>query len=375
MNYRNLKTEKCIVKHTDFFYELTKQPFLIDLEKLGATSTNCRFVLKELIDRGLIVKYFFNEKYYLEWNKSKVTPNDTLYDSLIEKYLKIDKYEKKFPQGVYGLKNILKFQGHIMPLKTETKETSDDSVSVIPDEPNETGITIDDLPPYFEIVFEAAQSGEEFPFDLEDLWALVYSDRRDAVKALCNTFIQDVDYQSSWDKSHKPSGGRPPMKYKLSVPCMEFFIARKKREVFEVYRRVFHRAVETVKKEVSFPSITSEFLFKIAKELEKKEETVKYMAMYHEREIESLEERLSELENNISSQADKYTIFGYAMVCGIHLNTTRAEQLGKRALGICKTRNLDIRKIPHPVYGEVRTYPSDILKEVFSKFISEEIDV
>lgn len=34
------------------------------------------------------------------------------------------------------------------------------------------------------------------------------------------------------------------MTYMLSVPCLEFFIARKVRPVFEVYRKVFHKVVE-----------------------------------------------------------------------------------------------------------------------------------
>ena len=36
-------------------------------------------------------------------------------------------------------------------------------------------------------------------------------------------------------------GGRPQNTYMLSVPCLEFFIARKVRPVFEVYRQVFHK--------------------------------------------------------------------------------------------------------------------------------------
>ena len=31
----------------------------------------------------------------------------------------------------------------------------------------------------------------------------------------------------------------------LSVPCLEFFIARKVRSVFEVYRKVFHKVAES----------------------------------------------------------------------------------------------------------------------------------
>lgn len=35
--------------------------------------------------------------------------------------------------------------------------------------------------------------------------------------------------------------GRPQNTYMLSVPCLEFFIARRVRPVFEVYRQVFHK--------------------------------------------------------------------------------------------------------------------------------------
>ena len=37
----------------------------------------------------------------------------------------------------------------------------------------------------------------------------------------------------------KDLGGRPVETYYLSIPCLEFFIARKVRPVFEVYRTVF----------------------------------------------------------------------------------------------------------------------------------------
>lgn len=39
----------------------------------------------------------------------------------------------------------------------------------------------------------------------------------------------------------KVRNGRPTEIYMLSVPCLEFFIARKVRPVFEVYRKVFHK--------------------------------------------------------------------------------------------------------------------------------------
>ena len=42
------------------------------------------------------------------------------------------------------------------------------------------------------------------------------------------------------------NGGRPTIDYYLTVSCMEFFIVRKVRPVFEVYRQVSHKTVKNV---------------------------------------------------------------------------------------------------------------------------------
>ena len=41
------------------------------------------------------------------------------------------------------------------------------------------------------------------------------------------------------------------MEYWLSVSCLEFFIARKVREVFDVYREVFHAAIEMSREDLA----------------------------------------------------------------------------------------------------------------------------
>ena len=86
------------------------------------------------------------------------------------------------------------------------------------------------------------QSGEEFPVNLELVWPLVYSEKGKAARALTSEFIEGVDYQVFAQNGKNPVGGRPSDDYYLSVSCMEFFIARKVRPVFEVYRQVFHHA-------------------------------------------------------------------------------------------------------------------------------------
>lgn len=125
---------------------------------------------------------------------------------------------------------------------------------------------------YFIQVLNLSRSKEEFPVNLDEVWPLVFKFRSDAVRALSknNLFVKDIDYQvlstnaqksevfpqnaqksEVFPKNGKKSGGtqddgksvmgRPQNTYMLSVPCLEFFIARRVRPVFEVYRQVFHK--------------------------------------------------------------------------------------------------------------------------------------
>lgn len=106
---------------------------------------------------------------------------------------------------------------------------------------------------YFEEVLRMSKDSEEFPVNLDDVWPLVYSAKEKAVRALKSNdlFLQNVDYQvlaQNGENSEvlaqngeKVRNGRPIEIYMLSVPCLEFFIARKVRPVFEVYRQVFHK--------------------------------------------------------------------------------------------------------------------------------------
>ena len=112
---------------------------------------------------------------------------------------------------------------------------------------------------YFEGIAKLMHSNEQFPVNLEDVWQLVYATKGKAVQTLKKSelFIEGVDYQI-FNQKVKKSGvfnqeeknsdfmGRPIQVFMLSVPCLEFFIARKVRPVFEVYRKVFHKVVDTV---------------------------------------------------------------------------------------------------------------------------------
>ena len=116
---------------------------------------------------------------------------------------------------------------------------------------------------YFIQVLNLSRSKEEFPVNLDEVWALAYKEKGKAVRALRTNelFVEGIDYQVFTPNGQKTDGvfaqngkksddaqdegrnvgGRPQNPYMLSVPCLEFFIARKVRPVFEVYRQVFHK--------------------------------------------------------------------------------------------------------------------------------------
>lgn len=107
---------------------------------------------------------------------------------------------------------------------------------------------------YFGAIYQLSHDGSEFPINLDSVWHLAYSAKEKAVRALKQNFYEGIDYKVLSQKGEnyevfaqngeKLKGGRPIVKYYLSVSCLEFFIARKVRPVFEVYRRIFHKVAD-----------------------------------------------------------------------------------------------------------------------------------
>lgn len=115
---------------------------------------------------------------------------------------------------------------------------------------------------YFNAVLELSKSDNEFPINLDEVWMIVYGRKEEAVRALTSSeqFIENVDYQVLRKNAENSNGGRPTNEYRLTVSCMEFFIARKVRPVFEVYRQVFHKVAkhELSRKELALMVLQAE---------------------------------------------------------------------------------------------------------------------
>lgn len=137
---------------------------------------------------------------------------------------------------------------------------------------------------YFEAVLKLYQSNEKFPVNLDDVWMLVYSGKNKAVRALKKGFVENEDFITMTQNGQGGQFARTD--YFLSVPCMEYFIAKKVRSVFNVYRQVFKK-VATGEVKVSQPSGLSELeiLVKSAQAL-----------LEQSKRIDNVEQRLEVME-------------------------------------------------------------------------------
>lgn len=147
---------------------------------------------------------------------------------------------------------------------------------------------------YFESILKLYRSNDRYPVDLDSVWMLVYSQRSKAVSTLKRNFIEGEDFVSFSQSVEREVGGTTKTIYKLSVSCMEYFIARKVRNVFNVYRDVFKKVATGEVKVVSSDKTSElELLVKSAQAL-----------LEQSKRIDDVESRLEiiEQERNESRQ-------------------------------------------------------------------------
>ena len=222
----------------------------------------------------------------------------------------------------------------------------------------------DDIRRYFEAIFKLAQSHEQYPVDIDEVWMLVYSERGKAVRAWKTNFIEGEDFVAlaqNGKQNNLHSGGANKIDYKLSLPCMEYFIARKVRPVFDVYRQVFHKTAELAQQRQLSPS---ELILQLAQMNVESERKMKEL----EQKQNSLESKVQEIEMRTSTEIKESTVVGYAIRLGLDVSRPKASQLGRAASTICSKRGLEMGKVNDPRFGYVKTYPDHVLKEVFVKY-------
>lgn len=139
---------------------------------------------------------------------------------------------------------------------------------------------------YFKAILELSKLDVPYPVNLDYVWMLAYSRKDNATKELSKNFIEGIDYQPLRQNAERTKGGQNKIDYYLSVSCLEYFIARKVRPVFDVYREVFHKVNEIVPKVAKSSAADKRKIARLEKELEQTKDMLKWHIWSEKREIE-----------------------------------------------------------------------------------------
>ena len=109
---------------------------------------------------------------------------------------------------------------------------------------------------YFAYLFDAEERGDEFPVDLDAVWMMAYTTKFNAKRALIEDeqFYEGEDYLLLRNEEQSKvnvaghGGGLNRERIQLSLGCFEFFVARKSRPVFEIYRQCRIAATQAARK-------------------------------------------------------------------------------------------------------------------------------
>lgn len=232
---------------------------------------------------------------------------------------------------------------------------------------------------YFNAVLELSKSESEYPVDLDSVWMLVYGKKSDSVEALQRDFMENIDYQVLRQNPQNSKGGRPTMKYYLTVACMEFFIARKIRMVFDVYRQVFHKVAngEMDSLGLSKDDIASLKMFAGMVRMMNIQtfvppsnpetvspEYVSYKRMNSNRNAE-LDASVEHLIGNEDLQRTYYTVCAFARHNFIELDKYEAARLGNLSANLCRRNGFAIGKCADIRFDTINVYPREVLTAVF----------
>lgn len=212
--------------------------------------------------------------------------------------------------------------------------------------------TPDNLRAYFEWVKERFDSGEQYPYDLEELVGIAFTQKVDAIRALEKEFTQPIDFCVKSQNPKNSHVGRPAKQYLLAPLTFEFMVARRCKPVFDIYHQIFHAVVNVAKT----PVTSGQMFMEVAKQFLVFEQRLFVM--------ETAQQRLEDRVNEALPRDHYLTILGFCSKYHVQLSAKDRQQLGVEAGKLCRQRGLLIDRVPDKRYGTVGSYPEEILLEL-----------
>lgn len=170
-------------------------------------------------------------------------------------------------------------------------------------------------------------------------------------------FEEEISLQKILESKYKNERGR-------EYPMFELTIAQGKQVLLRESKFVRKRVVEWLEhfEEANKPMTAGEILMAQAQGMIALEKAQQAQA----EQIALQNERLTKIEAKITTKNEDYfTISGYSNIIGKRVPLQLAISLGRKAAKICVQRDIPMGNEYDAKYGFVKSYPTEVLKEIF----------
>ena len=171
-------------------------------------------------------------------------------------------------------------------------------------------------------------------------------------------FEEEISLQKILESKYKNERGR-------EYPMFELTISQGKQVLMRESKYVRRRVVEWLEyiENIIKPMTPGELLMTQAQGMIALEKVQQAQA----EQIALQNERLSKIEAKITTKNEDYfTISGYSNIVGRRVPLQQAISMGKKAAKICIQRDIPMGNEYDAKYGFVKSYPTEVLKEVFA---------
>ena len=176
-------------------------------------------------------------------------------------------------------------------------------------------------------------------------------------------FEYGQDYIDVYLKNgENPKGGRPSIDYALSIDCAKEISMLQRTDKGKEARQYFIECEKKLQQAQQPPQSMEEMLLMSAQLLVENKKAIAQM----NQEVAEVKNDIIELKAKANTtDANFYSIVGYASLVGRKADFSAAASLGKKASTLSRSMGIMIGKVYDPRFGQVNTYHKDVLEEIF----------
>lgn len=230
------------------------------------------------------------------------------------------------------------------------------------------------------------ESSDTFPVNFDQAWQWVgYSAKHKAKIKLQNNFEEGVDF--STDRLKTSTGGRPSDSIYLTIKCFKKFAMMAGTEQGDQVREYFLQCEQVARTTISgltsgaslieqarllLATLENQEALRIQQEALAAqqaaiEKSCKQIEAAQQEHAELLKEHEAEFDRLQSPAGHYFSIVGYASLLGVSVDIETAKAIGRKASRLCRDGGYRKGQIRDPRFGNVGTYPQEVLQIVFQE--------